>query len=118
MANLRMTLLDLLNKSEQSADPNFLRDGVRLVAQELMEADVTDLVGAGLHERTETRLTHRNGYRDREWDTRVGTSRSTSPTFGRAPYFWRSRRGRSTISPRRWLSKSISKDPCQPHLRS
>ena len=27
MANLRMTLLDLLNKSEQGADPNFLRDG-------------------------------------------------------------------------------------------
>ena len=73
MASLRMTLLDLLNKSEQGADPNFLRDGVRLLAQELMEAEVTDLVGAGLHERTETRLTHRNGYRDREWDTRVGT---------------------------------------------
>jgi hypothetical protein len=46
MANLRMTLLDLLNKSEQGADPNFLRDGVRLLAQELMEAEVTDLVGA------------------------------------------------------------------------
>jgi hypothetical protein len=30
MANLRMTLLDLLNKEEQGADPNFLRDGVKL----------------------------------------------------------------------------------------
>jgi hypothetical protein len=30
MANLRMTLLDLLNKDEQGADPGFLRDGVRL----------------------------------------------------------------------------------------
>jgi len=38
MANLRMTLLDLLNKSEQGADPNFLRDGVQLLAQELMDA--------------------------------------------------------------------------------
>ncbi len=35
MANLRMTLLDLLNKDEQGADPGFLRDGVRLLAQEL-----------------------------------------------------------------------------------
>jgi transposase-like protein len=35
MANLRMTLLDLLNKEEQGADPSFLRDGVRLLAQEL-----------------------------------------------------------------------------------
>ena len=48
MANLRMTLLDLLNKSEQGADPNFLRDGVQLLAQELMDAEVTDLVGAEL----------------------------------------------------------------------
>jgi putative transposase len=73
MANLRMTLLDLLNKDEQGADPNFLRDGVRLLAQELMDAEVTQLVGAGLHERSEARTTYRNGYREREWDTRVGT---------------------------------------------
>ncbi len=38
-----------------------------------MEAEVTQLVGAGLHERAETRLTHRNGCREREWDTRLGT---------------------------------------------
>ena len=87
MANLRMTLLDLLNKSEQGADPNFLRDGVRLLAQELMEAEVTDLVGAGLHERTETRLTHRNGYRDREWDTRVGTIELDIPKLRAGSYF-------------------------------
>jgi transposase-like protein len=65
MANPRMTLLDLLNKSEQGADPEFLRDGLKLLAQELMEVEVTQLVGAGLHERAETRLTHRNGYRER-----------------------------------------------------
>src|SRR5712692_1319148 len=51
MASLRMTLLDLLNKSEQGADPNFLRDGVQLLAQELMDAEVTDLVGAEPHQR-------------------------------------------------------------------
>ena len=73
MANLRMTLLDLLNKDEQGADPGFLRDGVRLLAQELMDAEATQLAGAGLHERSENRLTYRNGYREREWDTRVGT---------------------------------------------
>jgi len=73
MANLRMTLLDLLNKDEQGAAPNFLRDGVQLLAKELMEAEVTQLVGAGPHERSEGRLNYRNGYREREWDTRVGT---------------------------------------------
>jgi len=64
---------DLLNKAEQGADPDFLRDGLKLLAQELMDAEVTQLVGAGLHERAESRLTYRNGYREREWDTRVGT---------------------------------------------
>jgi hypothetical protein len=39
MADLRMTLLDLLNKSEQGADPTFLRDGIKLLAQELMDAE-------------------------------------------------------------------------------
>jgi hypothetical protein len=75
MANPRMTLLDLLNKAERGADPDFLRDGLKLLAQELMDAEVTQLVGAGMHERAESRLTYRNGYRKREWewDSRVGT---------------------------------------------
>ena len=38
MASLRMALPDLLNKDEQGADPSFLRDGVRLLAQELTGA--------------------------------------------------------------------------------
>jgi transposase-like protein len=38
-----------------------------------MDAEVTDLVGAEPHQRTTGRTTYRNGYRDREWDTRVGT---------------------------------------------
>ena len=66
MANLRMALLDLLNKEEQGADPGFLREGVRLLAQELMEAETSQLVGAALHERSESRSNYRNGYRDRE----------------------------------------------------
>ena len=39
----------------------------------LMDAAVTDLVGAEPHQRTAGRTTYRNGYRNREWDTRVGT---------------------------------------------
>jgi transposase-like protein len=82
-----MTLLDLLNKDEQGADPSFLRDGIRLLAQELMEAEVTQLVGAGLHERSESRVTHRNGYREREWDTRVGTVGLEIPKLRQGSYF-------------------------------
>ncbi len=65
-----MSLPQLLDKAEAGADPEFLRDGLRPRARELMETEVTQLVGAQPYERTETRTNSRNGYRDREWDTR------------------------------------------------
>jgi len=40
MADPRVTLLDLLAKCDQGADPTFLRDGLKLLAQELMDAEV------------------------------------------------------------------------------
>jgi hypothetical protein len=46
MTNFRMALLDLLRKDEQGSDPQFLRDGLRLLAQELMDAEVTEAIGA------------------------------------------------------------------------
>ena len=85
MANPRMSLLQLLDKAEAGADPEFLRDGLRLLVQELMDAEVTQLVGAGPYERTDTRLTQRNGYREREWDTRVGTMELQIPSCAREP---------------------------------
>ena len=101
MANLRMTLVDLLNKDEQGADPGFLRDGVRLLAQELMDAEATQLAGAGLHERSENRLTYRNGYREREWDTRVGTVDLQIPKLRQGAYF------PSLLEPRRRHEKAL-----------
>ena len=87
MANPRMTLLDLLSKAQQGADAEFLRDGLKLLAQEVMDAEVTQLVGAAPHERTESRLTYRNGYREREWDTRVGTIELDIPKLRAGSYF-------------------------------
>jgi hypothetical protein len=103
MANPRMTLLDLLNKAEQGVDPDFLRDGLKLLAQQLMDVEVTQLVGAGLHERAETRLTYRNGYREREWDTRVGSIELEIPKLRAGTYFPsllepRRRHGRAPLS--------------------
>src|SRR5256886_585297 len=101
MATLRMTLLDLPNKSEQGADPNFLRDGVQLLAQELMDAEVTELVGAEPHQRTAGRTTYRNGYRDREWDTRVGTLELQIPKLRQGTYF------PSLLEPRRRHERAL-----------
>ena len=69
----RMALLELLRKAEMDGDSDFLREGVRVMGQALMELEVSQHVGAERHERTAERTGQRNGYRDRPWDTRVGT---------------------------------------------
>jgi transposase-like protein len=68
---LRMAVQDVLRKAE--AGEEFLRDGVRVLAQALMELEVEQHVGAARYERTTARSGQRNGYRDRQWDTRVGS---------------------------------------------
>lgn len=70
---LSMALAELLRKAEVDRDGDFLRDGVRVLSQALMELEVTQHLGAERHERTPVRTGQRNGYREREWDTRVGT---------------------------------------------
>jgi putative transposase len=70
---LRIALLELLRKAELDESADFLRDGVRALAHELMELEVTQHVGAERYERTAERVGQRNGYRERTWDTRVGT---------------------------------------------
>ncbi len=49
-----------------------LRDAVSMIVHEMMEAEVEQLTGAGLHERSEGRTAYRNGHRERSWQTRVG----------------------------------------------
>ena len=68
---MSMALAELLGKINM--DNDFLREGVRMLAQALMELEVTQRLGAGRHERTDERTGQRNGYRGRQWDTRVGT---------------------------------------------
>ena len=52
---------------------DFLRAVSEALLQLLMEHDVEGLIGAGRHERSDGRLTYRNGYRDRELKTRLGS---------------------------------------------
>ena len=74
MADDSMSLLETLRKVSAEGEVDVLREGVRLLAQAIMEAEVTELTGVAKGERDpERRLTHRNGYRERCWDTRVGT---------------------------------------------
>src|SRR5437773_1660418 len=68
-----MALGELVRKAEQQGDVDFLREGVRVLSQALMEVEVSQQLGAERYERSPERMGQRNGYREREWDTRVGT---------------------------------------------
>jgi transposase-like protein len=54
-------------------DPDFLHEIVERVLQEMLEAEMTQHIGAAPHERTKARKGHRNGYKPRTLRTRVGT---------------------------------------------
>jgi transposase-like protein len=67
---------------------DFLRESLAWVVQQLMEAEVSELVGAAHGERApEERLAHRNGYRARVWSTRVGELELAIPKIRRGSYF-------------------------------
>src|ERR671928_1404799 len=84
---LRMALEDLLRKAELERDADFLREGVRVLSQALMEVEVAQHVGAERYERTAERRGERNGYRERDWDTRVGTIGLRVPRVRDGSYF-------------------------------
>ena len=83
---LRMALTALLRKAE-AGDAEFLKEGGRALAQALMELEVTQQVGAERYERALTRTGQRNGYREREWDTRVGTIELQGPRVRDSSFF-------------------------------
>jgi putative transposase len=84
MTEERLPLAELLAKS---GDADFLRSVAEAVLQMLMEADVEGVIGAGRHERTGERLTYRNGFRDRSFDTRLGTLQLRIPKLRQGSYF-------------------------------
>ena len=74
----------LVERAAEAEDP--LRTMAELITGFLMEAEVTNQVGAEAHERSEQRTTHRNGYRDRRWDTRLGTLQLQVPKVREGGY--------------------------------
>ncbi len=68
----RMTVAEVVADVLAGEHGDFVREAVAIVARELMEAEVSVEIGAGRGEVSAERLTHRNGYRPRGWETRVG----------------------------------------------
>jgi transposase-like protein len=88
MVDERMTVADVVAQVRDGRLEDFVREAVVLVARELMEAEVSAQVGAELGEvAPEGRLTHRNGYRPRPWETRVGDIELLIPRVRQGSYF-------------------------------
>jgi putative transposase len=83
---MTMDLLTWLRKQLEEADADLLREMVRSFAEALMGAEADALCGAGYGERSPERTNRRNGYRERRFDTRVGTIDLAVPKL-RAGYF-------------------------------
>src|SRR5438874_13172702 len=81
-----MALGELVRKAEQQGDVDFLREGVRVLSQALMEVEVSQQLGAERYERSPERMGQRNGNRERVWDTRVGTIGLRGPRVGEGGY--------------------------------
>ena len=99
---LRIGLSELLRKAMIEQDADFLKEGVRVLSQALMEMEVQQHLGAARHERSPSRTGQRNGYRERSWDTRVGTVELKVPRVRDSSYF------PSLVEPRRKAERALS----------
>jgi transposase-like protein len=82
-----MDVTDWLRKQLEDAHPDLLRAMVKDFAEALMSADADAVCGAGYGERTPERVNRRNGYRERDWDTRVGSIELAVPRLREGSYF-------------------------------
>lgn len=98
----RMTTADVVAKVMAGEHGDFVRDAVVLVARELMEAEISAEVGAELGQVSSERSTHRNGYRPRAWETRVGEIELLIPRKRQGPAYFP-----SFLEPRRRSEQAI-----------
>ena len=99
MTNEMMALRALL---EKAPDADFLRDMIAFAAEKMMEMEVGALTGAALGQKSPDRLVQRNGYRDRDWQTRAGTVELCIPKLRKGSYF------PSFLEPRRMAEKALT----------
>src|SRR6187455_1323518 len=99
MTNDMMNLRTLV---EKTPDADLLREMIGFAAQRLMELEVGAATGAGYGEKDPLRLAQRNGYRERDWETRAGTVELRIPKLRKGSYF------PGFLEPRRMAEKALT----------
>jgi putative transposase len=98
----RMTIEEVVGKVLLDEHADQVREAVRAVAAELIELEVSELIGAEHGERRPAdRATHRNGYQARRWDTRAGEIELQIPKIRQGSYF------PSILEPRRRSERAL-----------
>ena len=98
MTDAKMALLELV---EQEADADLVREMLAFAAERMMDLEIEGKTGVPAGTRSPDRLNHRNGYRDRNWDTRAGRIELAVPKLRKGSYF------PSFLEPRRTAEKAL-----------
>lgn len=102
MAKTKMPAAEWMRKGLAEHGNDLLQEMVAMFAQLLMSADVDSICGADYGSRSPQRVNRRNGYRERDWDTRVGTIQLAVPKLRQGAYF-----PEFLLEPRRRAEKAL-----------